>query len=372
MNRESCLVRNFMGTGGMTRKLGAVLLMASLGLAGGLGGCVEAEEGQAPSEEALFEEGGPELGETTQQLSVANWTGANNVSASPVWRSQVAAIGNRVIMVHTDSTRQLYWRERLGVNTWSGANPMGLQSYGQRVSLAPFNGFLYMIYTDANDSFKLWVARFNPATNSWGVPFQISHRSFAGPPAMAAFNGVLQIIGVNPTDKRLWRATMSTSEAFTPEAPMAGHYSYSRVSAAVRSCKLYIAHRAGAGTNVVYSSFNGTSWTADQTIPAGPAGAPVAAFEPVIAERSGYLHLMYMEHSTQTVDRPLWWTYFNGTSWPSAVTVGTTKSYHSLALSTGGSGLVSAFMPIGTGSYVMEYAQSLPIRQPLPCVAPPG
>lgn len=344
-------------------------MMMGLVTSGLLAGC--AVEEVAPGEEELFEEGGPELDETTQQLSVTNWTGAINLSASSAYRAQVAAIGNRVIMVHTDSTRQLYWRERLGVNSWSGATPIGVQAYDRRVSLAAFNGFLYMIHLDVNDSFKLWVTRFTPSTNSWGTPFQISHRSFAGPPAMVAFNGVLQIIGVNPTDKRLWRATMSTSEAFTPEAPMAGHYSYSRVSAAVAKCKLYIAHRAGNGTNVVYNSFNGTGWGFDQTIPAGPAGAPLQALEPVIAERSGYLHLMHMETSTQTVDRSLWWTYFDGVSWPSAVTVGTTKSYHSLALSTGGSGLVSAFMPIGHLSKVMEYAQALPIRQPLPCVAPP-
>jgi hypothetical protein len=210
---------------------------------------------------------------------------------------------------------------------------------------------------------QLHVLRFDPATNQWSTSFQIPHTSFGGPPAIASYDNKLQIIGVDPSTKVLWRATMTTAEAFSAAAPMPGHYSYSRVSAAVANCKLYIAHRGGATTDVVYNSFNGSSWSADLLVPG------VVAWEVAIAERSNYLHLVYRETTGGTGSVPVWWTYFDGASWPTPVTVGGATTYYPPTLANGGPGLVAGmttyYNSIGSS---MTYTQPLPTRPPIGCV----
>ena len=347
--------------------MAATLLAASLGLlAMGASGCVEADEQEVIElDEAV-------VGEIAQSLSALNWSGTSIIDID-MSHAQVAALGNRVFVVNWTNW-QLFWRERAGGTNWWSAEAVipGVQSSYVKPSMAAFNGYLYMMYANRTDS-RLTVTRFNPATNTWSASFSTPYTSYGGPPAMVAYNGVLQLIGVDPSTKKLWRATMSTSEAFSAPVPMEGHYSYGRVSAAVQGCKLHIVHRAGSGTTVVHNFFNGTGWTYDRTIPAGRNGAALQALEPVIAERSGYLHLVHrdLDNGAPYADAPMWWTYYNGASWPLAVTL-PGGSFASPSLSTGGSGLVAL-----TGQFAnsqgtsMEYAQSLPIRQPLPCVAPP-
>lgn len=233
-----------------------------------------------------------------------------------------------------------------------------------KVSLAAFNGYLYMVHADSVDSKRLWMSRFSPSTNQWSGAFLLSHQSYPGPPALTAFGNQLHLIGTDPTSHQLWQSTMSTSEAFTPPVMLAGQYSNSRISAAVAHCKLYIAHRAGAGTGMVYNTYNGTSWGADRTVPSGTNGAAAEAYEPVIAERAGYLHLVYRTPATQD----LWWTYFNGTSWAAAVSTGTTTVYGP-SISTGGNGLVTmtfGYYPTYPAN-TMEYSQALPIFLPPDC-----
>ena len=352
--------------------LASALLAASLGLLAsvGLGGCVEAEE---LDEQGVIEIDEAATSETTQALSVFNWS-ATSIIDTAMWHPQVATIGNRVFVIHSGPTRELFMRERAGgVNWWTAETVIpGTQTALTRPSLAAFNGYLYMIYSDISVSYKLWVKRFNPATNTWSASTSIPHQSAYGPPAIVAYNGVLQLIGIDPSTKKLWRATMSTSDAFTPAVLMEGHYSYGRVSAAVQGCKMHIVHRAGSGTTVVHNFFNGTAWTYDRTIPAGPGGAAIQAAEPVIAERSGYLHLVHRTTANNTPDASVWWTYYNGSSWPSEVSLPGAASYYPPVLTTGGSGLVLVNTKYYDSQAIsMEYAQSLPPYQPLPCVAPP-
>lgn len=343
------------------------LLVASLGLlSAGAAGCVEDEEQEVIElDEAV-------LSETGQSLSALNWSATSIVDAS-MNPAQVATLGNRVFIVNWRNGG-LFWRERTGgVNWWSAeAQIPGLQSAYVKPSLAAFNGYLYMIYVERIGG-RLSVTRFNPSTNTWSSSYSISHSSFGGPPAMVAYNGVLQLIGVDATTKKLWRSTMSTSEAFSAPVPMEGHYSYSRVSAAVQDCKLHIVHRAGGGTTVVHNFFNGTGWTYDRTIPAGRNGAAIQAYEPVIAERAGYLHLIHRDlaNGAPNADAPVWWTYYNGVSWPSATTL-PGGSFANPSLSTGGSGLIALTGQSSNNQGTsMEYYQPLPLLPPRPCIAPP-
>ena len=311
--------------------------------------------GEEPAEEST--------GEIELGLLVSNWSAPQQVSASTIWYAQVARLGSTTYMVHSGPGNVLSWRQLAGT-AWTEPTPIPGQTTGQRVSLAAFNGFLYMVRTDLSQNTKLWVSRFTPSTGQWSTSFQISHTSYF-PPALASFNNQLYLIGVAPSTKKLWMATMSTNEVFTPASPMEGHFSSARVSATVFKCKLYIAHRAGSTLAVVYNSFDGTQWGFDQTIPAGPNGAPIEASEPAIAERSGYLHLLHRDNAPIS-GVPVWWTYFDGATWASEVTLGSASTFYPPSLTAGGPGLVA----IDTTYYnslasSMLFTQPLPIRLPL-------
>jgi hypothetical protein len=327
--------------------------LLALSLAVGLAAC--ALPGDEPVEEPT--------GEIEQSLLVSNWSAPQQVSASTVWYAQVATLASTTYMVHSGPGNVLRWRQFAG-SAWTEPTQIPDQTTGQRVSLAAFNGFLYMVRTDLSQNTKLHVSRFTPATGQWTTSFQIPHTSLF-PPALAAFNGKLYLIGITPSNKKLWMATMSADEVFTPASAMEGHFSSSRVSATVFKCKLYIAHRAGSTLEVVYNSFDGTQWGFDQVIPAGPNGAAIQAAEPAIAERSGYLHLLHRDNAPIS-GVPVWWTYFDGASWASEVTVGSASTYYPPSLTAGGPGLVA----INTTYYnslasSMLFTQPPPIRFPL-------
>lgn len=327
-------------------------LMALLG--GALAGCVAPLDDE-PTDELTSQ--------AEQSLLVSNWSAPTQVSASTVWYAQIATLAGTTYMVHSGPGNVMRWRQLVGSN-WTEPVQIAGQSTGQRVSLAPFNGFLYMVRTDLNQNTRLWVSRFTPSTGQWSTSFQIPHTSFF-PPALAAFNNRLYLIGVDPSTKRLWSATMTADEVFSASSPMQGHFSASRVSAAVANCKLYIAHRAGNTLEVVYNSFNGSQWGSDQIIPAGAGGAPIAAAEPVIAERAGYLHLLRRDPTNSTSHVPVWWTYFDGASWASEVTIGSATTYYPPSLTTGGPGLVAI-----TTTFYNSLASTLRYTQPLPPFRP--
>jgi hypothetical protein len=291
-----------------------------------------------------------DLGEATQELSVSSWSAPARVGADlqEAYRSgQVATLNGVAYMVHSGRcgswscggsgpSKELWWTQRTATTGWTNDIKIPNQLSAHKVSLAAFNGYLYMVHTGSDDgSTSLWISRFSPSTQQWSTNYQIAYSSLGGPPAIAAFGGVLRVVGVSPADGKLWTATMSTGEVFSTATPMSGQYSVSRPSAAVFNNRLYVAHRAGSTNTIVYNSFNGTSWTYDSVIYAGPAGAAIEGTEPVIAAYDGYLHLIHRRPGSNYV----WWTYFNGTSWPGEVTLNTLTSTYDPSLALGPNGL---------------------------------
>lgn len=332
------------------------------------GACVT-EPSEAPfSVDDPASAGEPATSETTQGLSVFSWGSPLTFSGSGLG-AQAVTYGTRTIVVAHDVNGNLSWRERLGAGSWTAAQAIAGPRTSYRVSLAAFNGYLYMLRSDGSTE-RLLLSRFDLGSSTWSAPVMIPLTSHPGPPAMAAFKGALHLIGTQKDSHQLWQATMSTAEVLSLATPMAGHYSNSRVSAAVLGCNLYIAHRGGATADVVYNFFNGSAWSYDRTIPAGPGGSPVQAWEPAIAERSNTLHLVYR---TPTSDA-LMWTYLSNGSWPLALSVGTTRSANAPSLASSPDGLISTILTGNTTqSYrvaAIEYAQAY--RQPVPCdVLPP-
>lgn len=286
------------------------------------------------------EPGSEALAEVTSDLRVSDWSNPVSV-ANAFYGAAVATLNGTTFLVRSgdgscslDDDTDLFW-QKLTPAGWTAPTRIPGQGASRRVSLAAFNGFLYMVHNGSSDGSATWMSRFDPSTETWSTNFQIPYPSFAGPPAIIAFGRRLILIGTTSTFQ-MWVASMNTGEVFTTAVAMTGHLSASRPSAEVYSGKLYVAHRLGQTGDIGYTVFDGTTWTADQRIPAGPLGATIRGVEPSIAAVNGFLHLVHLRPS----DASIWWTYFDTCTWAAEVSIGTQVSSLGPALAQGGPGLV--------------------------------
>jgi hypothetical protein len=364
----------------MSRSIFTIPLLGALALTSGCAVAPQDAEAEATST-------------STEALSITSWSAATMLtgSNSESYRgAQVATLDGVTYMVHSGrcgawscngsgESKELYWT-KLTSTGWAPHQRISDQYAAHRVSLAAFNGSLYMIHTGKDDgATNLWLSRFSPATQTWSPNYQLSYSSKGGPPAIAAYGGVLRFVGVDPSTSQLWTATMTTAEIFSAAQALPGQYSSSRVSAAVYGTKLmpaalFIAHRAGSTTDVVYNWFNGTSWGTDQTIPAGGAGGVLQATEPVLASTGGYLHLIHRRPGSNYV----WWTYYNGTSWPGEVTLGNRSTSYDPSLCSTTNGMMLVTTTDDTWNWVIEsrflwtqtYTNPAPVFDPGLGIAP--
>lgn len=301
--------------------------------------------GLSISATACMDAGEPEA-EVASDLAVSNWQPGIGLPSS--WRgAQVATLngvsyavytgecGGRGCFPDTDTTG-LRWSATNASGTWVYKGTIPGQASNSKVSLAAFNGFLYMVHTGGSDSSATWISRLDPATEQWSSNYQIPYASFAGPPAIAAYNNLLYFIGTRPFPYDMWYATMNTGEGFSAQVAIPGHDSASRPSAAAFKGKLYIAHRWGQTGDVVYGTFDGSAWSNALHIPDGTGGA-LRGLDPVIAADNGTLHLVH----TRPEGTPyVWWSYTDGCTWAGTeVTIDTQQSALPPSLTQGGPGL---------------------------------
>jgi hypothetical protein len=279
-------------------------------------------------------------------LLVSNW-GASTTLLDPAWSGgQVGTVNGTSYVVSTGTcgswlcggdldANQLYAQQLpLAVHESAVAG----QSSDSKVSLANFNGLLYMVHAGGDGSGSTWISRMDPATQAWSTNYQIPYTSFGGPPAIVAYNNLLYFIGTGPYPYAMWYATMTADESFSSPQAILGHASASRPSAAVLYGVLYFAHRWGSTGDVVYGTFDGTTWTPPAHVPGGDAGGPVRAVEAAIAVDNDILHLVHLRPEG---DNLVWWTYFDGCDWAgSEVSIGTMHSTLDPSLAPAGNGLV--------------------------------
>ena len=209
---------------------------------------------------------------------------------------------------------------------WQGAD--------SKVSLAAFNGYVYMLHTGADSSSDTYLSRLNPATQSW-TQRKIPFTSFGGPPAIAAYNGKLYLVGITSSHS-IWYATMDTGENFTPLVTIGGYSSASRVSATVAFGKLWITHRQGTTHDIVYSTFDGTTWSATTDIFGGDNNGVLQGDEPVIGFDGSFIRLVHQRPGSGY----LWNIVYNGCKWSTAETsIGTRSSSLPPSLSQSTKGL---------------------------------
>ena len=344
-----------------------------------------------PARYALF-------AQAPRSLLVSNWspspTTTPGLDHEAYLGGELATLNGTTYMVRSDRCgawscsggfQYLYW-SKLTPAGWTPGTWIPNQSSARRVSLAAFNGFLYMVRTDASDEGAVWLSKFNPDTEDWELKSMLSYRTFAGPPAIAAFDNKLHFVGTTGEDPdeimapyQMWTATMTAGEAFTPARPMLGHTSASRPSIAVYDNKLYVAHRAGETGEIQYGyrqAGSNVSWTPPKYIRSGPLTAPAGprfrSLEPAFASVEGYLHLLFRTPESNYV----WWSYFDTCTWATPVSLGTQQTTTGPSLTQGGNGLLLATTADVTWNSIVETrrigvlqftAPSAPITLPKGC-----
>ncbi len=319
-------------------RLHALLFPALIGLSISATACLEMSGDEA-------------VGEATSDLLVSNWKPAVGLPTG-AWRgTQVATLNGVTYAVSAGDCggtqcfpyideNTLRWSVQTASGTWAYKGEIPGQSSNSKVSLAPFNGFLYMVHTGGSDSSATWYSRFDPNSETWSSNSQIpAYPSYNGPPAIVAYNNLLYFIA-SQSNGVMWVATMTPGEGFSAPIGINHHTSTGRPSAAVLNGKLYIAHTllAPNDTTLVYGTFDGTTWSYPLHIKNGTA-ADIYGREAAIATDQGVLQLV---HTIGTGDsEPVYWTYFDGCNWAGAeVTLADWRTSQAPALTQGGPGLV--------------------------------
>lgn len=113
--------------------------------------------------------------------------------------------------------------------------------------------------------------------------------------------------------------------------------------------QLYFVHRNGQTGTLVMGSRSGNTWTPPQVIPAA-GGAAITGLEAVLAVDAGFLHLVHRRVGSTSV----WWTYFDGCTWATEITIGPLLSSYDPSLTQGGPGLIMTVAEDVTWNGIIE------------------
>ncbi|MEO7733931.1 MAG: hypothetical protein ABIY55_23410 [Kofleriaceae bacterium] len=297
------------------------------------------------------------FGEATSQLSTAGWSTSIGNSWTDIGYPPVSAnLDGHDYYVFTwneggspipSTPHDLYWFQ-CSATACTVPHRIPGQQTSDRVNLAAFNGYIYMVHVGESDSSALWFSRLDPATGQWTTNSLLSNTTFDGAPALAAFNNQLYMVGtsertvfkhgIEVSTYPMWYATMDASETFSVQKPV-GYESATRPSLAVFFGKLYLAHRNGATDLIAINTMapGGSAWSPAAYVLAGPGGTRIQGDDVQIAETNGYLHLIHHRYT----DNYTWWTYYDGCTWAPELTFDsyTWSSRSSMSTVNGGLGV---------------------------------
>lgn len=287
------------------------------------------------------------FGETTSDLSVTSWATFDDGLADDIGYPPASVLfGGKDYYVYTNDngspfpgvSHDLYWHRCDGTSC-TGRKRITGQQTSDRVSLAAFNGYIYMVHTGESDGSALWFSRFDPATEQWSTNVKLTQTTIDGPPALAAFNNQLYMVGtseatvtrrgVTITTYPMWYVSMNAAEVFSTTRSV-GRESASRPSLAAFYGKLYLAHQYGATGGIAMNTLqpSGTSWTADQVLTSGTT--PLYGYDVQIAEANGFLHLVHSSYSNNYT----YWMYFDGCAWAPVLTIDARQTTTRLSMAT--------------------------------------
>jgi hypothetical protein len=267
--------------------------------------------------------GDESVAQSAAAISTYQWTAEAAIPGETSYeRPALYALNATFFLVHgggSNGAHDLWWTKGTASGFPNGDQPMGMSSW-YPATLAGFpstteNVYVAHVGTDTGDT-DVWFARYNWQTGSWNHDFQLPFYS-KGTPAIAVYDNLLYMVGTDPDTLQLWQATMTPDETFSAPVPIPGLYAAVPPSLAVFEGKLYMAHLGTSTTGasgLMWSSFNGTSWSSDQAIP-----GQASYHTPAIAAYGSHIHMVHS--STSASDPTLWWSYFDGTSWSPEVSL---------------------------------------------------
>lgn len=281
--------------------------------------CLAVVSGCVEPGDVLVDEG--DAGSSAEALSPLDWTRVAPNAVVSDGSHHNATIANvttrdgrvRTIMVRngggTDHDgHNLFWNEQYDDGSWTQW-PQRIygQMSGDRPSIAAFNGYLYMVHPGSDhDSTAVWVSRFDPNTSQWSEDYLIEYRS-RKPPALAVLGDRMYIVGIRPSDRKLWMASFDRNENLSGITYLDHQYSSNRVSLTNYRGRIAMVHSSQAG--VVYNEFDGTRWLGETLV--APGGTAIRSNEPSIAVSGNRVHMIYQPEGSSRV----WFTTFDGNSW---------------------------------------------------------
>jgi hypothetical protein len=221
--------------------------------------------------------------------------------------------GNDCIWGHGINRTQVHWAQ-LTNGSFPYDADIPNQTTHDRVNAIQFNGYLYMVHDGGDDDNvnTTWISRWDRTSHRWTADQQITYPSFNGPPALAVFNNRLYFIGsYSSSPYRMWYGSMGTDGVFSSMFDIPGHESASQPSATVAFGQLFFTHRWGATSDLVYGTFDGTTWSPVQHIYGGTNNGPLQGLHSAIAYDGRLLHLVHRRYN----DSYLWWTTYDGCNW---------------------------------------------------------
>lgn len=285
------------------------------------------------------------LSETESALSTSDW-GISALQANTLAGAQVATVNGTTYMVYGDPyNKDMYWKKRIGWQQWSPGVLIPGQKTSDQVSLAAFNGFLYMVHVGETDTSAVWFSRFDPVTETWTPNDKLALSTDVGAPALAGFDGRLWIVGASAIDdfghNQLWVATMTPDGIVGGPVNLRLRLTNHRPSLAVYAGKLFVSYD---NNNSIYTMNHAagviaSSWSNPAGVKSGPSGTTAAGWDAKLAVAGGYLHLVH----TLPGNRPLdtFWTYWNQCNWAPEVRLNDNVVVnHPPSLTDGGAGLI--------------------------------
>lgn len=285
----------------------------------------------------------PEESQVEAELSTADW-GLNVGQAGTSYGAQVATVNGTTYMVHSDiRTKAMYWKKRTGPRQWTLGQLIPGQKTSDQVSLAAFNGYLYMLHVGETDTSAVWWSRFDPITETWTENKKLPLATDVGAPAIAAFDGRLWIVGGWAIDQfdhnQIWVATMTPDGVVGGPVTLKGRITGHRPSLAVFTGKLFMSFD-NKNSNYTMTHTAGslaTSWSSPRYVSSGPQGTAASAWDARMAVAGGYLHLVHTRPG-QPLDT--YWTYWNQCTWAPEVRLPDGRMNRPPSLTDGGPGLI--------------------------------
>jgi hypothetical protein len=210
-------------------------------------------------------------------------------------------------------------------------------------AIAGFNGLLYAAWEGQSSPYHIWYSAYNG--KSWTAQTTVPSALSEGgqTPALAVYNDDLYVGWVGQSSPyHIWYSSSANGASWSPAKTVPSALTTGQDGAGPAltafSSQLYVAWVGqSASARVWYAAFNGTSWSAQKTIPGASADTEVSGSPALVAFKSN-LYASWLENNGgMGVPGPVEWAAFNGTTWstPTGILLATSSAGVALAVYDG-------------------------------------